>query len=296
MDTVRRLIEEGGIDCDRQPDGVYKVAAFASHAEKLRAEAALYNEIYGYPARFVSAGDLAGIHNGPESFRALNLPDGFAMNPLKLAHGLNRMAREAGAIVHGDSPVTGWSSENGRHVLQTPGGRVTANKVIVATNGYTSSRLHPRLAARVLPVHSQIIVTAPMTDAQVAATLPSSGCMFDTREMLFYYRRLPDNRILFGGRSAITGADAGHPRHRQYLYDAMMRKFPALADIGIDYGWGDGSRSAAIPYRSSTRCPGSTGFIGRAAAPVRACPSRFMPERAWRRWPWASHSGPRRAF
>ncbi|MTH64000.1 FAD-dependent oxidoreductase [Paracoccus sp. DK608] len=238
LDTVRRLIEEGGIDCDRQPDGVYKVATFAPHAEKLQAEVELYNRVFGYPARFIQARELDGIHGGPEAFGALHLPDGFAMNPLKLAHGLQRMARAAGATVHSDSPVIGWTTQNGLHTLRTPGGSVTAPKVIVATNGYTSNSLHPRLSSRVLPVHSQIIVTTPMSDAQVRASIPTDGCLFDTRELLFYYRRLPDNRVLFGGRSAISGADSTDPKHRAYLYNAMVRKFPALAGIGIDHWWG----------------------------------------------------------
>ena len=190
------------------------------------------------PARYVEAGDLKGVHEGPESHGALYLPDGFSMNPLKLARGLHRMARSHGVRIHTNSPVTGWTSEQGEHRLVTPAGTVRAKRVIVATNGYTSSRLHPRLSARVLPVHSQIIVTEPMSDAQVEASLPSGECMFDTRELLFYYRRLPDNRMLFGGRSAISGRDAEAPRHLKYLYDSMTGKFPALGGIKVAHRWG----------------------------------------------------------
>lgn len=238
LDTVRALIADGGIECDKQPDGVYKVATFRTHADALRREEELYNKILGYPARYVDKGGLRGIHEGPESHGALNLPDGFSLNPLELARGLHRMARDQGARIHTDSPVTDWITEGGSHRLVTPTGTIRARRVIVATNGYTSSRLHARFAGRVLPVHSQIIVTAPMSAAQVEASLPSGKCMFDTRELLFYYRRLPDNRMLFGGRSAISGDDAAAPRHRQYLYDAMVRKFPALAGIGVEHWWG----------------------------------------------------------
>lgn len=238
LDTVRGLISEGGIDCDKQPDGVYKVATFASHVGSLRNEEALYNNILGYGARFVDASGLRGVHEGPESHGALYLPDGFSVNPLKLASGLHRLARSHGAQIHTNSPVTNWQRQGETHRLVTPKGTVRAKRVIVATNGYTSSQLHSRLADRVLPVHSQIIVTAPMSDAQIAASLPSGDCMFDTRGLLFYYRRLPDNRMLFGGRSAISGADAAAPRHRQYLYDAMTNKFPTLAGIGVEHWWG----------------------------------------------------------
>lgn len=238
LDTVRELIATGDIACDKQPDGVYKVATFANHAQALRQEEKLYNDVLRYPARYVDAGGLRGVHEGPESHGGLYLPDGFSLNPLKLARGLHRMARSHGARIFTNSPVTDWKTQGDTHRLVTPNGTVSAKRVIVATNGYTSSQLHARLSARVLPVHSQIIVTAPMSDAQVKASLPSGDCMFDTRGLLFYYRRLPDSRMLFGGRSAISGADAAAPRHRQYLYDAMTRKFPVLAGIGIEHWWG----------------------------------------------------------
>lgn len=236
--TVKRLIAEGGIECDVQPDGVYKVATKAAHTESLKREAGLYNEVLGYPAHFVGAEQLQGAHAGAESFGALRMPDGFAMHPLKLAWGVQRMARAAGARVHVASPVTGWSSDAKGHLLVTPGGVVRARKVVVATNGYTSPDLHPQLAGRVLPVHSQIIVTAPLSAEQVRNSLPSTDCMFDTRNLLFYYRRLPDNRLLFGGRSAVTGREAENPVHRQFLLDSLRRKFPVLGQVPVDYGWG----------------------------------------------------------
>ncbi len=238
LDTVRDLIASGHIECDKQPDGVYKVATFGIHAARLRREEELYNKVLGYAARYVDAGGLRGVHEGPESHGALYLPDGFSLNPLELARGLHRLARDHGARIHTNSPVTDWITERDTHRLVTPTGVIRAKRVIVATNGYTSSQLHARLTARVLPVHSQIIVTAPMSNAQVEASLPSGKCMFDTRELLFYYRRLPDNRMLFGGRSAISGKDAAAIRHRQYLYDALTRKFPAISGIGVENWWG----------------------------------------------------------
>lgn len=268
LSNLRALIAEGGIACDVQPDGVYKVAAFHAHADDLRREEVLYNTVFNYPARFIAAEGLKGIHEGAESYGALFLPDGFSMNPLKLARGIHVMARAHGARIHTNSPVTAWQSQNGLHRLVTPSGTVSARNVVVATNGYTSSGLHPSLANRVLPVHSQIIVTERLSDAQIAASLPVGDCMFDSRSLLFYYRRLPDNRILFGGRSAISGKDAVAPRHRQYLYDAMTRKFPALVGTGVDYWWGGWvavSRNSlpfcyAVPTLSNVHAAG--GYAG----------------------------------
>lgn len=238
LNTVRGLIREGQIDCDVQPDGVYKVASHASHIDGLKREVGLYNEVLKYGATFVSDAQVHAVHGGAESFGALYMPDGFSMHPLKLAWGIHRMARAAGVKVHVASPVTDWHSDNGHHRLVTPGGVVTARQVVVATNGYTSGALNKATAGRVLPVHSQIIVTRPLTADEKQQSLVGSECMFDTRNLLSYYRRLPDDRILFGGRSAITGRDAEHPRHRRNLHDALCRKFPALRGIAVDYNWG----------------------------------------------------------
>lgn len=238
LQTTRDLIRMGGIDCDKQADGVFKVASKAEHVAALKREVGLYNSLLDYPARFVEAREVQGVHAGAESFGALNMPDGFSMHPLKLAWGIQRLAREAGAKVHPGSPVTDWSSSAGGHRLVTPGGVVTARRVVVATNGYTSRELNPSLTGRVLPVHSQIIVTRPLSAQEKAASLPGSDCMFDTRNLLFYYRRLPDDRILFGGRSAVNGRDAENPIHRQRLLDALCRKFPVLNGIQVDYNWG----------------------------------------------------------
>lgn len=238
LNTVRGLIRDGQIDCDVQPDGVYKVASHAKHVEGLKREVGLYNDVLKYGARFVAAEQVQDVHSGAESFGALYMPDGFSMHPLKLAWGIHRMAREAGAKVHVGSPVVEWHSQGGSHRLVTPGGVVTARRVVVATNGYTSPALNKATAGRVLPVHSQIIVTRPLTAEEKRQSLVGSECMFDTRNLLSYYRRLPDDRILFGGRSAITGREAENPQHRQNLHDALCRKFPALRGIALDYNWG----------------------------------------------------------
>jgi gamma-glutamylputrescine oxidase len=238
LETVRTLIADGRIECDLQPDGVYKVACRPEHVEKLTREASIFQDIFRYPAYIKSREETLAVHKGSEAFGSLYLPDGFSMHPLKLAWGMQRMAREIGASIHTGSPVVEWNSGPAGHTLRTPGGVVNTRYVVSTTNGYTSPTLHRSLAGRVLPVHSQIIVTRPMRADEKANSLIGSECMFDTRNLLFYYRRLPDDRILFGGRSAIHGKDAENPLHRERLKTALYTKFPALGNIEIDYNWG----------------------------------------------------------
>jgi glycine/D-amino acid oxidase-like deaminating enzyme len=59
----------------------------------------------------------------------------------------------------------------------------------------------------------------------------------DTRALKYYYRKLPDNRILFGGRGAITGKGADDPYYAQRLLAVLKTSFPALANITYSYAW-----------------------------------------------------------
>jgi taurine dehydrogenase large subunit len=89
-----------------------------------------------------------------------------------------------------------------------------------------------------MPILSNSIVTRPLSPAELDATgFRTTQVITDTRTLRYYYRLLPDNRVQIGSRSAITGADAAHPRHLQLLIDGLHRKFPALTGIEIDYSW-----------------------------------------------------------
>ena len=143
----------------------------------------------------------------------LTIPLGFALNPRKYHAGLARAAQQAGATLHAHSPVTRLRPIAGRWQLDTAAGSVTADRVLLATNGYSSEDLPDWLAARYLPVQSSVIVTAPLTEAQRQAQGWTSRQMaYDTRQLLHYFRLLPDNRmkgaanvLVFGHADAASG-------------------------------------------------------------------------------------------
>jgi taurine dehydrogenase large subunit len=149
-----------------------------------------------------------------------------------------RLARGAGAIVHSASPVTGWRKDGARHVLSTPGGELRARNVVIATNGYTAERLHSATSARLLPVLSHIIVTRPMTPAEKqGASFFSNHVITDTRNLLYYFRRLPDDRIMFGGRGQVLDTAGSRAAQRDFLLSELVRKAPALAAISVEHDW-----------------------------------------------------------
>ena len=81
-----------------------------------------------------------------------------------------------------------------------------------------------------MPILSNSLVTRPLTPAEIAATgFRTHQVITDTRVLRHYYRLLPDGRLQIGSRSAITGADAGNPRHLHRLVDGMAVEVPGAA-------------------------------------------------------------------
>lgn len=239
LNTVRDMIREGGIECDASEAGHLRIAHRASRAPELKAEAGLLQCEFEYPAEFLSAEEVQARHiGGTQSHGALRIPDALALHPLKLSLGVLRTARAAGATVHPASPVTGWTKRGAEHVLATPCGEVRAKTVVLATNGYTPQHLHPAVRATLFPVLSHIIVTRPLTADEIRGTnFVTRHVLTDARKLLYYWRRLPDDRVMFGGRGLITDAPGMNVRQRDYLLSELKAKLPGLENVTVDYDW-----------------------------------------------------------
>lgn len=247
VDTVKDLIGEG-IDCNQQENGYIRVAHKPSMFKALIKAAKLQRDMFGYDVQVLSRDDLHQHYMADDNaYGAIRYQDGFGVNPLKLAWGYQNLARQVGVTIHCNSPVEQWHeslSTTPGHAsqthqrLHTPNGIVKAKKVVIATNGYSPKNLHPLINSKTLPVLSQIIVTQPLSPEQLAAcNFITSNVIMDTRALKYYYRKLPDNRILFGGRGAITGKGAEDPYYANRLLDVLKISFPALALIKYDYAW-----------------------------------------------------------
>ncbi len=237
METFKTLIKD--IDCEPQHGGHLYVAHRDKVMPTLEKEAKLLRETFDYDAQILDAETVKRDWVGDQDAAgAMHEPEGIGIHAGKLAFGYLRKARALGATVHPSSPVLGWEARDGVHYLKTPGGVVKARSVGIATGGYTSQSLHPQLKNRLLPILSNSIVTRPLTPSEIdACNLHTRQVITDTRVLRHYYRLLPDNRLQIGSRSAITGRDAPQQKYEDVLVNNMVRKFPALKGISLEYSW-----------------------------------------------------------
>ena len=239
VDHVAALLDRYGIEADTHSDGETllafrpkDIAVLQGLAEEMRRFQQVECELI--PREALAERGLAS----PEFHGALTTPIGFALNPMKYALGLARAVTRAGGRIFGGSPVTRIGAENGRHVLTTPGGSVTAKTLIVATNGYSADDLPGWLAGRYLPVQSNVLVTRPLSDEELAAQGWTSLQMcYDTRHLLHYFHLMPDRRMLFGLRGAMKTTPRAHAQTRAIARADFERIFPEWRHVETPHFW-----------------------------------------------------------
>ena len=161
---------------------------------------------------------------------------GGAIQPLAYARGLARAALAAGAAVHGSSPVVTMQREAGRWRVRTVAGHcVTAERVLVCTNGYTGG-LVPRLARTVVAMNSFQVATAPLSDNVRATVLPGGHVSSDTRKLLLYFRLDHEGRLIMGGRGRLSEPTAD--TDWAHLERVLAKVYPQAGGAPIAYRWG----------------------------------------------------------
>ncbi|MHA6194510.1 NAD(P)/FAD-dependent oxidoreductase [Pseudomonas wadenswilerensis] len=156
------------------------------------------------------------------------------LHPLDLVTGEARAASGLGVRIFEQSPVL--RIEHGQEVvLHCARGRVRADTLVLGCNAHLDE-LEPRLTGKVLPAGSYVIVTEPLSEEVAAQLIPRNLALCDQKVGLDYYRLTADRRLLFGGACHYSGTD---PKDiGAYMRPKMLKVFPQLANVRIDYQWG----------------------------------------------------------
>lgn len=160
---------------------------------------------------------------------------GGSVQPLAYARGLARAAIDAGASIYTQTLVKELTQINGAWCLQTAHGSVTAEQVVLSTNGYTDN-LYQGLKKSIVPIISIQAATEPLNDEQYARILPGRQTFADTRRVIYYFKKTADRRLVFG--SAGFSGDLPGDTDRTRIRQGLRNVYPFLDGIKIDYIWG----------------------------------------------------------
>jgi gamma-glutamylputrescine oxidase len=157
---------------------------------------------------------------------------------LKYGLGLAKAAQSLGVRIFENSPVV--DIQRGKPMIaKTAKGSVTASYGVLAGNCTLPEfgpRVAPEIAARIMPVGTYIIGTAPLDPALCKRLIPSNAAVCDNNFVLDYFRFSADHRMLFGGRVSYS---AKTPANLQtVMAQRMGQVFPELANVPVEYVWG----------------------------------------------------------
>lgn len=237
FENFKKLTQE--FECEATDTGHLYVAHRAEKMDYLRQEAQVRRDVFGYDTAILSRDEIKERYcDDHDAHGALLESEGVGIHPLKFNFGMMRQARSLGVRIHTSSPVLRSETQNGMNILHTPRGIVRAKRVAFCTGGYIEQKVDHALKNKILPILSNSVVTRPLTPDEIKATgFKSNIFITDTRTLRFYYRLLKDNRLQIGSRSSVSGSDAEGAAHLKLLTDGIARKFPAIANIPIEYSW-----------------------------------------------------------
>jgi glycine/D-amino acid oxidase-like deaminating enzyme/uncharacterized cupin superfamily protein len=195
------------------------------------------------------------------------------VHPARLARELARVAADLGVEIHERTTVTGLDDT----AVRTTGGTVTSDRVALATNVFPSLLRRTRLLT--VPVYDYVLMTEPLTDAQLKSVGWANRQGLGDMANQFHYSRLTaDNRILWGGYDAIykrqvRGEHEERPETFRKLASHFLTVFPQLEDVRFSHRWAGAidtsTRFAAFHgLARGGRVAYAAGFTGPAVRPV----------------------------
>ena len=232
VELIRDRIARHGIDCDDTQAGILWANWFRDQ-DVLRQRQALLADAFGQEWQWMDRDEVRQRLRTTRYHDALFEPSAFHFHPLKYANGLVRAAGEQGVSIFAHSPAVSLAKVGEGWRITTPSGSVDARQVVLACGGYLAG-LHRRVDAGVLPIATYVMVTEPLGE-RLDQAMRTGAAVYDTRFAFDYYRPLPDSRMLWGGRISIL--DRSPQAVRRLLYRDMLKVFPQLEGVGIDYAW-----------------------------------------------------------
>jgi glycine/D-amino acid oxidase-like deaminating enzyme len=242
--SVREFCEARGDDVWFHQGGYLKVSAAPAQDASVDKAVDVAVEL-GVPEEAVplDADGVAERCRSPRFRKGVFYRDGSTVQPARLARALRRAALDAGVELHERTRLTRLRS--GRpSMLGTPGGRVVADEVVVATNAALTG-WRP-VSSRLTNFGSYVVLTEPVPELLGEIGWTGNEAITDGRMFVHYFRATEDGRVLMGSGSGPIG-HGGRLDDGRFTGDVatagraelgLRRLLPALADVRVERSWG----------------------------------------------------------
>ncbi|WP_020519541.1 NAD(P)/FAD-dependent oxidoreductase [Catelliglobosispora koreensis] len=238
-----RFCKRNEIDADFQSNGIVQVATDRKQLARIQLQVARANRAGAGAFDLLDAKRAQEIIGSPSVLGAIKV-SGAQVNPHRLVRGLARVVRSQGVTIHEQTPVTTIVKNGDKWEITTEHGTVTASQVVVATNAWQGT--FPELYARQYPIWNYLMVSEPLTDAQLAKVRwPGREAVANSLSFSTAARLTPDNRVLWAGglwyRFGDRETSRAHERNDEafgLLEESFRGFFPQWGDVKFAYAHG----------------------------------------------------------
>jgi len=244
LDAIEATVRRYGIDCGFERTGILAVAVDRWQLDALRDEAEIARSC-GHDVALLDREHVRAQVDSPTYLGGLWTKNRTALvDPAKLAWGLKAACLARGVRIFEGTVVLALDDDNARVGLTTPHGRVHARRVALGAGAFPP--LLRRVRPYIVPIYDYVLVTEPLSDAQLA-TIGWRGRqgLSDGGNQFHYYRLTRDNRVLWGGYDAIYHYGNGlrdeldqRPETFAKLAGHFLTAFPQLEGVRFTHAWG----------------------------------------------------------
>ncbi|MGB2873866.1 MAG: FAD-dependent oxidoreductase [Gaiellaceae bacterium] len=270
---IREFCERRGEDVWLREGGMLRVSAAPSQDAVVEQEVAVARELgVAEEAMPLDAEQLAERIRSPRFRKGVFVRDCSTVQPARLAQALRR-AVLASVSVHEHTRVTGIHPG----ILETTGGRVRAEEIVVAVNAAAAG--WKPLRRRLTVFGSYVVLTEPVPQLLEQIAWTGGEAVIDGRMFLHYFRTTQDGRVLMGSGSGPIGF--GGKLDGRFTSDGptaaraeqgLRHLLPGLAEARITHAWGGpiDVSSDHLPFFGTvprTRIHYGAGYSGHGAGP-----------------------------
>lgn len=227
-------IKKYGIECDYQEQDTL-IVANSARAFKNDIEKEYQNRQQAhYPSILYTQNEMGKVIGSDQYVGGISYGGSFGIKAYHYCLGMKQVLQNAGVQIYEETPALEIHDKK----VITPQGNINAGHIIVCTD-----RFEPAVTLlwdKIFHVQTFLMLSSPLSDAQVKSIFPAQPFMVWDTDMIYnYYRLTGDNRLMLGGSDLFyTYMNESHNNARvTKKLIAYAQKHFSSANLEFEYIW-----------------------------------------------------------
>jgi gamma-glutamylputrescine oxidase len=236
VEHIRKNILEHDFTCDYKPEDTLVVANSMRAFKKIIMPEYETRQKLGYASTlYQTSGQVSQVLGSTGYAAGIAYADSFGIDAYRYCGAMKQMLQSKGVLVYEDTPVLAIKD----HRVITPFAEVKAQHVVVCMDRFLPDL--DILTKEVYHAQTCLMLSAPLTDAEIARIFPTKQYMVWDTELIYNYFRLSgDNRLMIGGSNFFSTYASKENYHNtcviNHLRNYWHTKFPDIS-VNFEYAW-----------------------------------------------------------